>query len=458
MNKNILNFRKSQVENHFPGLSRSIRRSKAFYALYKQGFNPKEIYEFIHFHKERNSIAYKILNHILFLASKGLHAFPSVSRLQLLTVRQDGTVAHEKSICRVTAQLADLGYIKKKYRGFVGHKRRSPVLLLNRIFNNGILQYLIAPLFPFFAFLSFNIFFPTLSHCKEHFIYRPLCLLSTDVTYIRYKEELNKSITNELYVDRERLTQIGGFYNVCARERGSKSMNSIIGNIFSSLQPQVEENRPHTVTQQVKKPFVAPSPTGYAGATAPESVKYPYSPFIDELVELKQLRMSAFGKMKLSVIPEGVVKSLYNYYIQQGSNLPHNERFFQECLDICKRENVCLKSRWTRFYDACDKRKINAKKELCTVAQQPKEIDITPRAEEDETGFWRVELAWAENPRGYWALGCPKNPFEDKVNPETTRHKMLFALYLQAKQNITQRNTYLEALKIYSSKALLERN
>jgi len=248
-------------------LNRLQLRSKAYKRLLSEGYNPAELYDWLNQQKKLDTIAYRLLKYVLFLASKNVHAFPLVHTLQEIC-HKDGVLPHEKSISRVTRILADKGIIRKWYRGF----RRSVALLLNRVFNNPVLQYLIAPLFPFMAFLSFNIIYPTLSDCREAFVYRSICLFATDVTYNKYIEYINNIRSIKYLLKREILSRRGGFYNARAREesnyfksnenpkKGMQSIGSVIKSVLGGQQTEVFSpsfKRPIPI-ETVRKSFVLP--------------------------------------------------------------------------------------------------------------------------------------------------------------------------------------------------------
>ena len=206
LNKDNLKKQNNQDCNEQSFLNRSMRRSKAFKKLEKEGDNPALIYDYFYKQKKLGTIAYNIFQFVLFLSSKGMHAYPSIKHLQARCIKKNGKMPHEKSISRVTKVLADLGFIRKWNRGF----KRSVALLLNPFFNNPILQYMIAPLFAFMAFSSFQVIYPTLSDCREGFDYRNICLFTTHVTYNKYKEFIyNNSIRKRSAKDTVIISSVG---------------------------------------------------------------------------------------------------------------------------------------------------------------------------------------------------------------------------------------------------------
>lgn len=179
MNKDILKNKKNQAckENLF--ISRQMRRSRAFKRVLKDGYDPYKLYTYMYEKRRRGkATAYKVIKQMLHLGSHGCFLFKTTE-----TLAQEIGV-HPKSICRITSELADLGYIKKRYRGL----RKSVILVLNPIFNNPIIQYLIAPLFPFMKAASFSFLLSTSGYGREHFIPSSQWLFPVDVTHIYNKD------------------------------------------------------------------------------------------------------------------------------------------------------------------------------------------------------------------------------------------------------------------------------
>lgn len=148
--------------------------------------------------------------------------------------------------------------------------------------------------------------------------------------------------------------------------------------------------------------------------------------------------MTSFGSLKMEmIIPEGVRYSLFNYYVKEmnasGSKMPNYERFFEECLDICKEMNINLRAKWSAFYDECDKRKINAKKTACTETARPEAPVLRGPMAYAEKDFWNVECAVARDPDKYKSLGYMKNPWADfMLTLKEYEHSELYLLYLKS--------------------------
>jgi len=73
--------------------------------------------------------------------------------------------------------------------------------------------------------------------------------------------------------------------------------------------------------------------------------------------------------------------------------------------------NIHLGSNWSRFYDDCDKRKINAKKMVCAEPKKPETFQervLLPNTEED---FWKVERDVVSQPDKWHKLGYVRNPW-----------------------------------------------
>ena len=163
---------------------------------------------------------------------------------------------------------------------------------------------------------------------------------------------------------------------------------------------------------------------GFAGPS-----KYSYYARLDEYTELN---MSPFGKMKLSVIPEGVIYSTYNYLKSKGK-IPKYELFLESCIQHAKLAGVDLRPRWNRFYRACTLRAIDPENTPTTVVH---EYVLERKEQEDvEEGFWKIELhkLTPEGQKVMERLGDPHNPFRRRMlELETRRNEELIKLYLEA--------------------------
>ncbi len=163
--------------------------------------------------------------------------------------------------------------------------------------------------------------------------------------------------------------------------------------------------------------------------------KYSYFSRLDDYTELS---MTPFGKMKLSVIPEGVIYSTYNYFKTQ-SKFPLYEAFFDSCIQHTKTADIDMKPRWRKFYDACQLNAIDTKSSPSLAKTRTVDIpQFSP--EEIEESFWRVEK-YKVSPAGIAPmerLGDPQNPYRRQMMEFASRpdgsgqHQELFALYLKA--------------------------
>jgi len=163
--------------------------------------------------------------------------------------------------------------------------------------------------------------------------------------------------------------------------------------------------------------------------------KYSYFARLDDY---KELNMTPFGKMKLSVIPEGVIYSTYNYFKTQ-TIFPSYDKFFDSCLMHTREADIDMKPRWRRFYDVCKLKAIDSN----SPPSLPSAFTDGPRvfsSEKIEEEFWRVEK-YKLTPKGIKVMekiGDPQNPYRtqmmeicDREIPDLT-NKELFDLYLFA--------------------------
>lgn len=150
------------------------------------------------------------------------------------------------------------------------------------------------------------------------------------------------------------------------------------------------------------------------------------------------LRMNQFGKMKMEmIIPEGVRSTLYTKYLKEHqeniSKMPVYERFFEECLNICQEIKVDLRSNWKRFYDECDRKKINAKKAIGTEPKRPEPFEPRPVGLYTEEDFWRVERDVLSRPDKWKKLGYIRNPWADfMLTIKEYQLPELYLLYLKS--------------------------
>lgn len=143
--------------------------------------------------------------------------------------------------------------------------------------------------------------------------------------------------------------------------------------------------------------------------------------------------MTPFGMMKLSIIPEGIIVAVYNYHLhktsKQGLKFPTYERFFESCIKYAQNENVELKSRWSRFYDACKQRAIDPQ---TTRTHLPPEVPIPKQHQDTEEDFWYVERDVVSRPDKWRTLGYIRNPWQKWMQANPHKHTHLFQLYLDA--------------------------
>ena len=159
--------------------------------------------------------------------------------------------------------------------------------------------------------------------------------------------------------------------------------------------------------------------------------KYSYFARLDEY---KELNMTSFGKMKLSVIPEGVIYSTYNYFKTQAKFPPY-DKFFDSCIMHAKTADIDMKPRWCRFYDACQLKAIDPKSPTSLTVpfvEEPRTFNI----KEVEEEFWKVEK-YKLTPEGskiMEKIGDPQNPYRMQMMQvaEHLEQPGLFKLYMLA--------------------------
>lgn len=155
-----------------------------------------------------------------------------------------------------------------------------------------------------------------------------------------------------------------------------------------------------------------------------------------------KLNLSPFGRMKLSLIPEGILYSVYKHFSNNDQPFPTFSKFFDHCLTQCKSAKIDMKSRWRRFFNVCKDLHINIEKELPTVIPSSPETIMPQRPKltsfEIEQEFWKSELHKI-TPLGKHAmqkLGDPHSPFRNQMI-DLHQHNLvaeirLFNLYLEA--------------------------
>lgn len=125
-----------------------------------------------------------------------------------------------------------------------------------------------------------------------------------------------------------------------------------------------------------------------------------------------KLCMTTFGKIKLSVIPEGISFSVYNYFKDQPK-MPSYDDFFKSCEHQCQTLKVDLKPRFEAFHALCKKHNIDHYKTATTY------IPIIPQDEEKdvEAEFWKIERSKL-TPSGIassFINGYTPNPYRNYV-------------------------------------------
>ena len=154
-------------------------------------------------------------------------------------------------------------------------------------------------------------------------------------------------------------------------------------------------------------------------------------PCYESFKKLDLLPLTPFGRMKLSVIPEGVVTTIYNYF-KNEQKVPKFETFFQVCIQHCKSMDIDLSKRFGRFYEVCrqrgyDPNKIPVCTQKSTVVQTR---DIEAYSEDD---FWKVELDVLNQPEKWETVGYTPNPWARIMRTlEVYKYPLLYGYYLDA--------------------------
>ncbi len=179
MIKDKLKVRENQHSNANSSYNRLMRRSRPYWRLIREGVDPQWLYNYINSKMGvGKELTPQLMEHILFMASRGLFCFASTRWLAALMD------CHEKSVCRITKELADIGIIRKWYRGM----GRSVFLFLSPIFNNPVIQYTLAPLFPFLKAGAVSLLIVTNGYAATNLLAFARSLVSPHVTY-------NKNLT-----------------------------------------------------------------------------------------------------------------------------------------------------------------------------------------------------------------------------------------------------------------------
>ncbi len=150
-----------------------------------------------------------------------------------------------------------------------------------------------------------------------------------------------------------------------------------------------------------------------------------YYPALDNYIKLY---MTTFGKIKLSIIPEGTSYTVYHYFKNQHK-MPSYDEFFNSCVQQCQQSKIDLAERFERFKEFCKKHNIDQTKTPTTFVPQ-----ITQECEHNvEEEFWIVERAKL-NPAGIaaaYAYGYQPNPYRKRmIELKKYKHPELFKAYI----------------------------
>lgn len=159
-------------------INRSQRRSKLFRDLKSAGVDAEirlsEIYDYFATKlKLGKGTMVKVVDYILAMNYNGLHCHPTTQYLG------DRFGVDAKTICRITSELQDLGFIKKRRIGF-----NCPIhYMLTGILNNAVVQYYLQDLFPTLRYIGHN-FFATTGRYMKDFLGLFSSFIPTDVTLL----------------------------------------------------------------------------------------------------------------------------------------------------------------------------------------------------------------------------------------------------------------------------------
>lgn len=168
--------------------------------------------------------------------------------------------------------------------------------------------------------------------------------------------------------------------------------------------------------------------------------------YYKSLDEFKELHMTTFGKMKLSIIPEGVSMAVYNYF-KSCEEFPSYDKFFEYCIHQCETMKHDLKPRYEAFYKACEKYSIDPNSVTHFV-----KVDI----EDTEAEFWKIEKTklTPDGIAAMYANGEILNPYRKKMlELGCHSNEKLFTIYIQAYptdhkvKDYESHKSYLNALK-----------
>lgn len=163
-----------------------------------------------------------------------------------------------------------------------------------------------------------------------------------------------------------------------------------------------------------------------------------------------KLCMTTFGKIKLSVIPEGISFVVYNYFKEQ-KKIPSYDDFFKSCVHQCETLKLDLKPRFEAFYALCKKHNIDPHKTTTSyipTIPEDKPVDV-------QTEFWKIERAKL-TPSGIASAvinGYINNPYRNAiVSLADQEHPELLKLYCVAYPDARSASNEYEALKNYLTK------
>lgn len=169
--------------------------------------------------------------------------------------------------------------------------------------------------------------------------------------------------------------------------------------------------------------------------------------YYKSLDEFHELNMTTFGKMKLSIIPEGVSMAVYNYF-KSSPEFPSYDKFFEYCVHQCETMKYDLKPRFDAFQKACEKYSLD-----------PLLATHFLRTQDDtEAEFWKIEKTklTPDGIAAMYANGEIINPYRKRMlELGCHRNEKLFTIYIQAYPNdhrvkdYESHKSYLNALKDY---------
>ena len=155
---------------------------------------------------------------------------------------------------------------------------------------------------------------------------------------------------------------------------------------------------------------------------------------------LERLHLTTFGKIKLSIFPEGVVLATYNYF-KSNPKFPPYEDFFDSCIHQCRIQKIDLKDRFAAFENLCKKHNLNK--------SSPTQHNITEPDVDIETEFWKTEC-FKLTPNGiaciYQNRDVLNNYRNQMIDLSNKRYSDLFKLYLDYPLGYEENKKYLNEL------------